>query len=159
MSERLTGTSEQTVDERHRVALIAKQNKAFRTLASETDPDALDPEKEFSAVISLGTEGRLCVFPKKVHEDLLAWLDRQPAFDPGWRRVRAMILGSTEEVKVDKQNRVKLPQPLAGKLGLYGTIIVRGVGDYFELMSRSAWEKEAEEFPPLMIELGKTAVP
>ncbi len=140
MAKRLTGMAEQKVDDRLRVAVPAKFMDALRHLSGSGDGD-------LSVVVGLGLEGRLCIFPKPVHDDLLAHLDSQPKFDPKWRRIRNMVEGSSEEQTLDKQKRIKIPGLLARELGLQGNIVVTGSGLELVLMPLADWEKELKEYP------------
>ncbi len=146
MAQRLTGMVEQRVDDRQRIAIPARFKDALRHFSGSSEAD-------LSVTVGLGLEGRLCIFPKTVHDELLDHLDSQPAFDPKWRRIRNMVEGSAEEQALDKQSRIKIPALLARRLELEGTIVVMGAGRHLVLMTMAEWERELDEYATFADEL------
>lgn len=145
----LSGMVEVRVDDRNRVAVPSKFVDAFRKIASESGENgssADDTKDGLDVVLSLDLQKRLSIWPKNVYEEFMDFLKSKPKFDPKWQKVRGFIQGSTERLKLDKQNRLKIPALLGRQLGLVGEIVITGTGDHLQLVSKEKWEKELNDF-------------
>jgi len=134
--------AEVRVDDRNRIPVPTRFMDVLRGL----DEYSADP-KGIEVVVGLDRTGKLGVFPKSVHEELLERLDEQDPDDPRWDEIRETIFGSSDECKLDVQNRVKISGPLCKLLGLSGEVIVRGVGKYLQVLSMDDWMEGAKTAP------------
>ncbi|MEQ8820838.1 MAG: division/cell wall cluster transcriptional repressor MraZ [Sumerlaeia bacterium] len=139
----LSGMIECSVDERHRVAIPAKMLKCMKAIAGVDESDKSVP---MTVVVGLSLGRNLGVFPKNVHDDLVAFLNGKPKHDTDWNRIRTWIIGTAEEQTLDKQNRIRIPALLAKKLKLQGEVVVTGVEDHIELIGKDDWEREFDEY-------------
>ncbi len=152
MENELSGMFEVRVDDRNRVAVPARLMEAFRALSTDKYGNPM-PDDSIEVVVGIGLQNKLCIFPKSVHQEMTGYLDKQPKFHPKWRKVRGVIKGSADPQVLDKQNRVRIPAALGKKYNLAGTIIIQGVGDHLEMASMPEWEKDLEDFGPMVDEL------
>jgi MraZ protein len=51
-----------------------------------------------------------------------------------------MFIGSAEEVEIDKQNRIKLPQALLLDVGIQKECMIVGVMNHIEIWPLDAWQ-------------------
>ena len=89
-----------------------------------------------------------------VYEDraraLSAKLDETPATDAEARVFRRLFFAQMEEVDLDKQSRILIPDRLAEIAGLEHEVILLGVRDHMELWNTARWnaylKKHAAKF-------------
>ncbi len=119
---------------------------------------------------SIDEKGRLN-FPAKFREQMgerfivTRWLEEcLIAFPmPEWQRVfdalnqsglvagrtaRRFLLAAAEEVTVDKQGRILIPQPLREHAKLKKDVTLIGADPYVEIWDAAAWEKECACMSP-----------
>lgn len=133
------------VDDRNRVAIPARFVDTLRKLAA---PDGTEPSPEdpVEVVIALDLEERVSIYPKKVYQDFKGYLGLQDQYDPDWSRIRSVVLGSADPQVLDKQNRIKVPALLKKWARLDEEIVLQGVGERLQMLSKKMWEENLTEF-------------
>jgi MraZ protein len=93
--------------------------------------------------ITKGLDGCIFVFPQGEWETLEAKLSELPLADS---HIKRFFLGSKEEVELDKQGRILLPQHLREHARLEKDIVSVGVGNRVEIWDKASWKKLSEKF-------------
>jgi MraZ protein len=123
------GEFEHTIDDKGRVAIPAK----FREVLGER------------FVVTKGFDSCLQAFPMSYWEELSAKVDRLPVSSPDARNLRRLIFSPAQDVDIDRQGRVLIPQTLRVYAGLAEEVVISGMGNYFELWSAARW-RDTQEF-------------
>lgn len=123
------GEFEHTIDDKGRVAIPAK----FREVLGER------------FVVTKGFDACLQAFPMSYWEQLSAKVDRLPVSSTDARNLRRLIFSPAQDVDIDRQGRVLIPQPLRIYAALAEEVVISGMGNYFELWSAARW-RETQEF-------------
>jgi len=146
--ETISGTYEVKVDERGRVAIPARLLDALTVQLGE---------KPAELVIGLGLSPNVCIHTHKGYAAMLdevnAHIEREKAEGAErlrWTKIRKQILESRDAQELDKQNRMRIPSPLAKQFNLSGEIIVQGSYDHLELVSMMDYENDLRTFRETM---------
>jgi DNA-binding transcriptional regulator/RsmH inhibitor MraZ len=143
MMDDLFGSQIVRMDDRGRIALPSKLFDTFvefaKTFGEETDADGC-----LAVVIGVSLRGKLAVFPKTVHDNLLRYLKAQPSPHPQWDRIRHLVIASKDIQRTDKQNRIKVDSLWAERFNLGGEIVVEGYTDRLELTPKTAWAQAVD---------------
>ena len=143
----LSGMQIGKVDDRWRLAVPAKYVESLRAIMG------LDPKgtEEIKLVVAMTPGRNLGIYPRKIYEEMKAFIKSKPIFDREWVLPRLFVSGVAEEQDLDKQNRVKLPTLAATKLGLIGEVVMMWEDDHVEVCSRRVWEDLFDEYlkPPV----------
>jgi MraZ protein len=123
------GEFEHTIDDKGRVAIPAR----FRELLGE------------GFVVTRGFDTCLQAFPSAHWDELRAKVERLPISSPDVRNLRRLLFSAAADVDIDRQGRGLIPQNLREYAGLAESVIVTGMGNYFELWSAERW-RAAQEF-------------
>ncbi len=141
----LTGIYHRSLDEKRRVAIPKKLR------------DALDATNKQGLYIAPGTDGSLAVYAAKALENLA---ERLAAASPTHADVRAfsrLFYAQCEQVEVDRQGRMRIPQRLAELAGLGKEAVLIGVQDHVELWDQRRWETYFAQRSPQYDELAEKA--
>jgi len=103
--------------------------------------DLLVPE---GAYIMQGFDQNLMVQPSVMYEGLSHHISQMSVTDPTARMLRRLIFSTAERIEVDKAGRILIPQFLRKFAGLDSSLVVVGMGDYFEVWSPQAWGTQNE---------------
>ena len=71
----------------------------------------------------------------------------KPLLTPEGRRMRQEIFSKAEEVDLDKQRRIVLPDYLVKYAGIKEEITVIGAGDHFEIWDKDEWTNLSHSSP------------
>jgi len=140
--EVLKGMEKVRVDDRNRIAVPSKFIEYYRGEGYKRS----DGDQPIDLLISVDLEGKLSIFTKNVHDEMMAFLEKKPKYDPVWMEIRSVIRSSEEDVKLDKQNRMKIPTTIGGFYELSGEIVLQGAGDRLQLLSMKKWKETMSNF-------------
>jgi transcriptional regulator MraZ len=101
--------------------------------------DDLVPDGAF---IMQGFDRNLMVLPSNIYEGLSRRVSQMSMTDSTARLLRRLVFSTADRVEVDKAGRVLIPQFLRQFAGLENSLIVVGMGDYFEIWSPEAWNEQ-----------------
>jgi MraZ protein len=121
----LLGTHSYSLDPKGRVSLPTKFRAAF-----------VD-----GAWITTGQDGCLYVFPRAEWERRAEEVSASPLSDSAGRAFARMFFGSSEEVRLDSQGRVTIPQRLRDQAGIRKEVVVLGVRARMEIWDRRTYER------------------
>lgn len=123
------------VDDRNRIAVPSRFMEVLRSLE-----EYKAVSDGFEIVVGLDRTSKVGLFPKSVHEEMLDRLPAADDADPLGDEVRTVIYGSSESCVLDKQNRARIPALLADWGNLRGEVVVLGVGNYLQVVSKEEWK-------------------
>lgn len=129
----LTGTYSRTLDEKHRLTLP----KRLRDQLGESDIDRLFITPEPSKCLG--------VYAPKAFEALATRISQQSSNDAELRNFLRLFYARAEEVDLDKQGRVRLPERLMTYADLTPDVVLIGVQTRAEIWDRQRWESFLEE--------------
>lgn len=122
------GRYEHTIDEKGRLTIPAR----YRELLAN------------GAYVTQGFDHNLMVLPAPSFEQMYANVNELSMTDPIARQLKRLIFSSAERCEFDRAGRILLPQFLRESVGLEGSAVLVGVGDYFEIWSPANWAKQHE---------------
>jgi MraZ protein len=130
----LTGTHPRTLDEKKRLALP----KRIRELLG-------DPATLF---VTPGPDQSLWIYTQAELERLSARLAQAPATDAEVRVYRRLYFAQTEQVDVDRNGRILVPEHLLHFAGLQHEVVLIGVEDHLEMWDAAKWKIFVEQNAP-----------
>lgn len=125
----LTGTYSRSLDEKRRLAIPRKLREQF------------GGEKIRELFVAPGTDKSLCVYSPDTFESLAARLAERTTNHADIRNYLRLFYARAEEVTLDGQSRIRIPDRLAELAGLQRDVVLLGVHDHAEIWERSAWEE------------------
>lgn len=127
----LTGEYKNNLDEKGRVSLPAK----LRAGLGDT-----------SITITRGVDACLWVFPQETWSAFLAQImDQASLFQAQSRSVLRRLVAPAQELEIDKQGRISVPQSLREYAGLEKECVVLGISKYVEIWSVSRYDEYLKE--------------
>ncbi|HEY42757.1 MAG TPA: division/cell wall cluster transcriptional repressor MraZ [Anaerolineae bacterium] len=94
------------------------------------------------AFITQGYERNLIVYTTESFHVLAQRATKLSTTNPEARAVRRLIFGRATEISLDGSGRILIPPFLREYALLDGETIVVGAGEYFEIWTADAWDKE-----------------
>ena len=107
--------------------------------------EQLPQEAGSEVVLRMGFEANLQLYPMHVYKpqhDKIAGLS---AFDPQHRALRRYFFSRTLFLSLDTLGRLLLPRSFLTHAGLKQGVLLIGVGDFIEMWSPQAYEKQLAE--------------
>lgn len=96
------------------------------------------------AYIMQGFDQNLMVLPAAKFEAFSLSINQMKMTDSIARLLKRMIFSSADQVTVDRAGRILIPQFLRQFANLDSSLVVVGMGDFFELWSPENWSKQNE---------------
>ena len=118
----LTGTYENKLDAKGRTFLPMKMRK----------------ELGFNFMVTRWLDKCLAIYTTEKWNDLAAVLNNQPMAKS--RDTKRFFFSSANEIELDAQGRMLIPQTLRSFAKLNSDIVIIGAGDWAEIWSREAWD-------------------
>ena len=112
-----------TIDEKGRLTLPAKYR-------ADLAP---------GVVVTRGLDKCLFIFPMDEWKKLSEKVSALPLTDVQAREFRRLLFSGANDVELDKQGRVLLPQYLREYAGLNGNVIVAGLNTHMEIWAPESW--------------------
>lgn len=97
------------------------------------------------AFVTIGFDRNLMVLTAASFDKVREQISMMSLTDNTARQLRRLMFSNADRVEVDRAGRVLIPQYLRDAVGLTGTAIVVGVGDYFEIWAPEHWNKQNEQ--------------
>ncbi len=127
------GTSVLNIDAKGRMAMPAKYRDQLVELCAGR------------MVITVHRDGCLLLYPMPAWEDIVAELNKLPGLDPHVRRLQRNLMGSSEELELDAQGRIRLPPALREFSRLEKRVALVGLGKKFELWNEDTWAEQQRD--------------
>lgn len=122
------GTAYLTLDAKGRFAIPIKQRERLLAVGDS------------NLILTVDRARCLLLFPAKTWETIERDFAELPAFDEVARSVLRLYLGHAEEIEMDSQGRVLLPQHLREFAFLDKRIALVGQGGKFEIWDEQRWK-------------------
>jgi MraZ protein len=123
------GTYEHTLDAKGRLVMPRK----FREVLTD------------ECVITKGQERCLYVWPPESWQREYERVSHLPTTDRRARKYKRSFFAGADNVSLDKQGRIPIPEKLRSFAGMVKDITVVGSGDLIEIWSTEVWENEEAE--------------
>ncbi len=147
-----TGTYDRSLDEKQRLP-VPKQLRD--ELAKESSSCVL--------YITPGTDGSLAIYSEKAFQEYAQMLSRLSANDPHVRTYMRLYYSQAEQVEMDKQGRIRVPDRLMKLARLEHEVVLLGVHQHIELWDKGLWEqfltKNQSEFDQFASQLQAVPMP
>ena len=141
----LTGTYARSLDDKHRLAIPKRLREGFSGKGST------------SLFIAPGTDRSLFLYAASAFEQLAERLAVKPSNRARVRNYLRMFYARAEEVDIDNQGRIRIPERLAEFAELQREVVLLGVQDHVEMWDRTLWEAFLEEHSADFDALAETA--
>lgn len=127
----LTGEYKNNIDDKGRVSFPSKLRGSL---------------EDNVVTITRGVDRCLWVFPQKIWDEFLAKvMERASLFQAESRSVLRRLVAPAQEVEIDKQGRISIPQSLREYANLEKECLILGISKYLEIWSSENYEKYLEE--------------
>jgi MraZ protein len=93
-------------------------------------------------VVTRGLDHCLFLFTASAWAEVLAKLRVKSVGDPVVREFQRRFLGAAEQVDIDAQGRIRLPEGLAARAGLTKDVVFAGLDSRLELWDAERWDAE-----------------
>ena len=93
-----------------------------------------------SVVITQGFERNLLVLPADSFAEMVRQIAAMSQTDPAVRLLTRILLGNAQEVKIAAGGKMQIPEYLRKFSSLERSVILVGLGYYFEIWSQDSWE-------------------
>jgi len=122
------GQYEHSIDSKGRLTIPAR----FRDLLID------------GAYITLGFDNSLMVMTSDYFNRMVQKINAMNMADPTSRQFRRFIFSKADHQEIDRAWRILIKQFLRDSVGLQDTVIVVGVGEYVEIWTPEAWNRQNE---------------
>lgn len=136
MALSFTGKTNLSLDERGRIGVPTRYREELRVRSKGQVVVTIPPVASESK-----NEKRLLIYSVPAWENVNAMLEEK---DDGGKRFRYAVrrfLGYAENVELDRNGRVLIPQALRDHAGLEKKVVLAGVGRCFELWAEPVWDE------------------
>jgi MraZ protein len=89
----------------------------------------------------------LRIYPLPEWERMEATLLSKDKKDPQFQKMIRYLVGGSEECQIDRNGRILLPALLRNQLNLKKDVVMIGMGSFFEIWNKDAWEAESSVTP------------
>ena len=126
------GISIVNLDAKGRLAIPSRQRERLQTICDS------------HLVVTVDRDRCLLLYPEPEWEVIERKFAALPALDPTARALQRLYVGNAQEVDIDTQGRILLPQHLRDFASLDKRVAFVGQGIKFELWDESAWQARNE---------------
>lgn len=125
----LTGTYERNLDDKQRLAVPKRLREQFG-------------EGELTSLfVAPGTEKSLFLYSPQAFNSLAAKLSEKSSNRIDQRNYLRLFYAQAEEVPLDSQGRVRVPERLVEFAGLKHDLVLLGVHDHAEIWDQAVWQE------------------
>ncbi len=124
----LTGTFARVIDEKLRIAI---PKPLLRQLSQEMD---------VTLFVAPGTERSLFIFTRESFHDYGDRLAQHSTNRAESRNYRRLFYSNAEEVTLDGQSRIRIPERLVAHAALKHDVVLAGVHDHAEIWDKELWD-------------------
>lgn len=129
------GNAKSNFDEKGRIIIPSKFRKHITSEANNT------------LYITLGRDNCLWLFPSYEWTKLLKILSKINPFTQSEVRMRRQLLKPVEELTIDSQHRILIPQNLLQQVEIKKEVLLIGQLDWIELWNEETYNKYIDEGP------------
>lgn len=124
----LTGTFGRNIDEKLRLAIPPSLRQGFGVSLSG------------GLYVAPGNDGCLAIYSEEGFERFASRLRSLSIGNPNVRKYLRLLYSQSEQVTLDKQGRIRLPERLRKLAGLEREAVLLGVNDHAEIWDKKRWE-------------------
>lgn len=110
-----------------------------------TLPEGIREEYEDGLYVTRGFDRNIMVLTVDAFESIYDRITSLNIADPIARLLLRLILGTAQQAGIKTDGKIPIPEPLKEFANLERDVIIVGQGDYLELWSPSAWQKQEEQ--------------
>ncbi len=121
------------IDEKGRLSIPAKFREALR---------------EEKTLVLTSAESYLTVYPLSEWRAIEDRLRANPKFKREQRDYLRFVYSSAEDVDLDSQGRILIPQSLRQRAGIGRDVVIIGMMDTIEIWDKARWEAKLASAPP-----------
>ncbi|MBI5558182.1 MAG: division/cell wall cluster transcriptional repressor MraZ [Deltaproteobacteria bacterium] len=105
--------------------------------------------REYDDRLLITPPWRTClrIYPLPEWEKMEATLLSKEKKDPQFQKMIRYLIGGSEECQIDRNGRILLPVHLRNQLDLKKDVVMNGMGPFFEIWDKDAWEAESSMTP------------
>ena len=141
----LTGTYQRNLDEKNRVAVPKPLRDQFQ-------------KKSLSSLyVSPGTERSLALYSPQDFDGLGDRLAVRFSSRPEYQNYLRLLYARTQEVQLDSQGRIRIPDWLMEFAGLQKDVVLLGVHDHAELWDQTLWQEFLTKHGPAYDQMAASA--
>ncbi len=130
----LTGTYHRTLDEKQRLAVPKKLR------------DGLLAEKEHVLFVAPETDRALTLYSPSEFARRAEKLEQLSSPLATVRNYQRLYYSQAEQVELDSQGRIRLPERLVAFAGVGQEVVLLGVHDHVEIWERGRWNQFLEQY-------------
>jgi MraZ protein len=124
----LTGNYTRVIDEKLRVAIPKPLRRQF------------SQEEDLTLFVAPGTERSLFLFSPASFHDLGERMAQHATNRAESRNYRRLFYSNAEEVTLDVQSRIRIPERLVSHAALKHDVVLVGVHDHAEIWDKELWD-------------------
>jgi MraZ protein len=128
-----TGTYEHTIDSKNRLAIPAEVRAQIQREAGTGEGETV------YLYVTLGEGRTLALYTERGFEQRARELDSSELDAEQLLAYERLLFSTSQRVELDKQGRVRLPEPLLKRTQLGGEVVLLGVKDHLEVRDRGSW--------------------
>ena len=125
----LTGTFTRTLDSKQRVAIP----RVFR--------DQLVGQPGGEVFVAPESDRTLAIFAESVFRHRAERLEALPGGPGHVKNYMRLYYSQAEQVEVDSQGRIRIPERLVAFAGLQQEVVLLGIHDHVEIWDQAAWDQ------------------
>jgi MraZ protein len=124
----LTGTYSRVIDEKLRIAIPRPLRRQF------------SEELDLTLFVAPGTDHSLSLFTREAFQDYGERLAQKATNRAESRNYRRLFYANADEVTLDGQSRIRIPERLVAHAGLKHDVVLVGVHDHAEIWDKERWD-------------------
>jgi MraZ protein len=124
----LTGTYSRVIDEKLRIAIPKPLRRQFSN------------ELDLTLFVAPGTDRSLFIFTRESFHDYGERLAQHASNRVESRNYRRLFFANADEVTLDAQSRIRIPDRLVAHAGLKHDVVLAGVHDHGEIWDKEQWD-------------------
>jgi MraZ protein len=97
-------------------------------------------------VITVDKDRCLLIYPKPIWRDIEEKLNKLPSFDEASRSLQRLYIGNAQDIDMDGQGRILLPQELRKVANLDKKVALVGQTHKFELWDEDTWNARQDSW-------------
>ena len=140
------GQYEHAIDDKGRLSIPAKLR------------EALGKDK---TLVLTSFDAYITAFPMRAWRTIEERIRANPTFKRDMRDFLRLVYSSAEDVEIDSQGRILIPQPLRQRAGITREVVILGVMDQIEIWDKERWAAKVTAAPSpeeLTAKLGELGV-
>lgn len=141
----LTGTYTRSLDDKSRLAVPKQLSDQFKEVELR------------SFCLAPGTQQSLVMYSPTGFERLARRISKQSSNRAGVQNYKRLFYARAEQVELDAQGRMRIPERLVKFAGLQRDVVLLGVHDHAEIWDAAVWENFLNQHGPAFDDIATQA--